>query len=212
MSSILQRFSRKSGLSLGLGSGSGSGKDSLWTSVPWQVFAIAAVAAPTLGVVGARSYFTQGGPSAAAAAPMAAIEEEKKSEGFSTKVFGEPSRADLLVMKALDTLASTPIKRSPLAIRQIDQPIMQAPMQAEPGQPSYLGTLSSIMETRDGTVAMIANKMRRPGDMLGGAWQLTSVDGKAGSAIITHSSGLQQRLMLRQKNEQKLELQGGRHP
>jgi hypothetical protein len=166
---------------------------SVWTRVPWQAFAIAAVVVPTLGVLVARQVLAQRGPRAAQASIITPAGEQ--AGVVSREVPGRRGAAEAATLRIMDEYAGKPFARSPLA-----QPRLTAKVGEEPAVPSeirFTGNLTSILQTSQGTVALIGGKLRRVGDRLGTTWELTSLDPDAGTAKITHGSGVTQTLTMR---------------
>ena len=167
---------------------------SFWTKSPWQAVALAAVVAPTLGVFVARQVLAERGPQAAQASIITPAGEQALAN-LMRVVPGQRSAADIATIRTLEEIAARPFARSPLA-----QPRIEAgPRELEvvPGEIRFSGNLTSILETPNGTVALIGGRLRRVGDLLGNTWQLTSLDPDAGAAKITHSSGVTQTLTMR---------------
>jgi hypothetical protein len=50
-------------------------------------------------------------------------------------------------------------------------------------------SLSSIMKTRRGAMAVIDGKLRQVGDMVSPGWRVSDIDSQAGSVTLSHDTG-----------------------
>lgn len=167
---------------------------SVWTRVPWRAFAIAAVVIPTLGVLVARQVLPHRGPNVAQASIITPSGEQALAV-VSREVPGKRDAADGATLRMMEEHAGKPFARSPLAQQRIKATAGEE--STIPSEIRFTGNLTSILQTPQGSVALIGGKLRRVGDRLGNTWELTSLDPDAGKAKITHGSGVTQTLTMR---------------
>lgn len=167
---------------------------SIWTQLPWQVFAVMAVTMPTLGVIAARQMLSNRGPQAAQASIITPAGEQAIAN-LTRAVPGRRTAAQIATIRTLEDIASRPFATSPLAQPREQSEAVES--SAVPADIRFTGLLTSILETPNGSVALIGGKMRRVGDLLGNTWQLTSLSPDEGTATITHGSGVKQVLVMR---------------
>jgi hypothetical protein len=176
-----------------------SRRGSIWTTIPWQAFALAALLMPALGVITARQFLAHRGPRAAQASLVAPPTDQALAAPRKA-IPGARTASDATVVQTLEDLAARPFAASPLAAHHVAS--IDAPAETVvPIEIRFTGQLTSILETPQGSIALIAGKTRRVGDLLGNTWQLASLDPDAGTATLKHGTGAKQVLTMRRNLE-----------